>query len=337
MEVDPLLMERSRNMAKQSPAQQAAFIRELMQLGLDPEMAQRIVSHIRGHQMHRAWDDLNRVQSAWARIGDWAAVKASPALLKLSGMDTREREGAPRFAALRQRVLLLSDVFERPYVRVLERGRAYDAEHMQQLYEQLGDDAALFMPAARQGRVEDFKPHTGTMQRTSSPEAEQARFEAMVPPGRHPVIEPGIMPLVAAINAWGIATSQSCEGHLDRGVPAPWLMFEASATSKMQRLLDEAGNETFVLMSLGRDTSRLVVQGAAHDQTGMVPAEREHHAEDLARWQAEVASLAGRINELPDRLAPAVEISSIDDQAPALDVGIEPDLNQDLGPGPSGH
>ena len=39
-------------------------------------------------------------------------------------------------------------------------------------------------------------------------------------------IDEGIKPLVAALRAWGINTSASCEGHTDRGNSYPWIIID---------------------------------------------------------------------------------------------------------------
>jgi len=39
-------------------------------------------------------------------------------------------------------------------------------------------------------------------------------------------IDPGIFETVVALNALGIHTSASCEGHLDHGIAAPWIDIE---------------------------------------------------------------------------------------------------------------
>lgn len=39
-------------------------------------------------------------------------------------------------------------------------------------------------------------------------------------------IDPHIVDTVIALNALGIETSQSCEGHLDHGRPYPWITFD---------------------------------------------------------------------------------------------------------------
>lgn len=50
-------------------------------------------------------------------------------------------------------------------------------------------------------------------------------------------IDPGIFEAVVALNALGIHTTQSCEGHLDRGTFAPWIEFEADEIQGLSRQL----------------------------------------------------------------------------------------------------
>lgn len=42
-------------------------------------------------------------------------------------------------------------------------------------------------------------------------------------------IDAGIVKVVAALNLLGFCTSQSCEGHLDEGLPYPWIDFTTGA------------------------------------------------------------------------------------------------------------
>ena len=41
-------------------------------------------------------------------------------------------------------------------------------------------------------------------------------------------IDEGIFETVVGLNILGITTTLSCEGHLDWGVPYPWVNFEAN-------------------------------------------------------------------------------------------------------------
>jgi hypothetical protein len=45
-------------------------------------------------------------------------------------------------------------------------------------------------------------------------------------------IDPGIFEAVVALNALGIRTTDSCEGHLENGSPAPWIDVEAHITKE---------------------------------------------------------------------------------------------------------
>jgi hypothetical protein len=45
-------------------------------------------------------------------------------------------------------------------------------------------------------------------------------------------IDSGILETVIALNALGIETSASCEGHLDHGIAAPWIDIEAKSASE---------------------------------------------------------------------------------------------------------
>ncbi len=45
-------------------------------------------------------------------------------------------------------------------------------------------------------------------------------------------IDDGILQSVVALNAFGINTRQSCEGHLDWGIGAPWIDIEATNTNQ---------------------------------------------------------------------------------------------------------
>jgi hypothetical protein len=318
---------RIRDLAQLSVAEQAQGIRAWMREGMEPDAAEQLQRSIGSVPFAQAWDEAGRAGSAWARGCDWLATAISPAMRRISGLDTMRREGIPAFARLREPTMGLVSLLERPITRIYQRSRELQAEHTAALQAELGDDTLAFLQTARQGRIEQVEAHAGAMERQTSSEAVRQRFEAMTQPGDSPVIEAGIMPIVAAMNAWGIETSQSCEGHLDWGAPAPWVMFKRANAGKMQRLLDEAGGGSFVMRGSGRETMRLVMRGVAEDRKDMAPVERERHAQDLVQWQREAGELGARIDALPDRLAPAVELEGMDElgQAGDLDAGVELD------------
>jgi hypothetical protein len=51
-------------------------------------------------------------------------------------------------------------------------------------------------------------------------------------------IDPGIMDMVLALNASGIRTTQSCEGHIDWGFPYPWVCVVEQDCSTLERFLE---------------------------------------------------------------------------------------------------
>ncbi|HWS85052.1 MAG TPA: hypothetical protein VN207_12430 [Ktedonobacteraceae bacterium] len=54
-------------------------------------------------------------------------------------------------------------------------------------------------------------------------------------------IDIGIMGLVLALNAYGIKTTASCEGHLDHGNPYPWVWVEKSSGEALSRMVKAFG------------------------------------------------------------------------------------------------
>ena len=51
-------------------------------------------------------------------------------------------------------------------------------------------------------------------------------------------IDPGIMGMVLALNASGIRTTQSCEGHIDWGLSYPWVRVAEQSCSTLERFLE---------------------------------------------------------------------------------------------------
>lgn len=49
-------------------------------------------------------------------------------------------------------------------------------------------------------------------------------------------IEPGIKEVVIALSVLGINTTQSCEGHLDRGFAGPWVEISPEETEELKKL-----------------------------------------------------------------------------------------------------
>lgn len=53
-------------------------------------------------------------------------------------------------------------------------------------------------------------------------------------------VDEGIKESVVALNVFGINTSGSCEGHLDRGIAAPWIDVQAKKTREGEALKQQA-------------------------------------------------------------------------------------------------
>ena len=56
-------------------------------------------------------------------------------------------------------------------------------------------------------------------------------------------IDKGIFETVVALNALGISTSMSCEGHLGHGRAAPWIRFHAHEMDQLHALAKEATDQ----------------------------------------------------------------------------------------------
>lgn len=52
-------------------------------------------------------------------------------------------------------------------------------------------------------------------------------------------IDEGILEVVVSFNLLGLRTCQSCEGHLDDGLPYPWIDFETDEFPAFQQALEE--------------------------------------------------------------------------------------------------
>jgi hypothetical protein len=52
-------------------------------------------------------------------------------------------------------------------------------------------------------------------------------------------MDPGIIDMVVALNLLGVTTTGSCEGHLNHGLPAPWVDFHTPGTWAIRRQVNE--------------------------------------------------------------------------------------------------
>ncbi|MEN9328320.1 MAG: hypothetical protein RI947_1128 [Candidatus Parcubacteria bacterium] len=63
-------------------------------------------------------------------------------------------------------------------------------------------------------------------------------------------IDDGILETVIALNVLGFRTTQSCEGHLDRAVAAPWIDIEPRTTKDWENLWIESDKAFFASKKL---------------------------------------------------------------------------------------
>jgi hypothetical protein len=112
-------------------------------------------------------------------------------------------------------------------------------------------------------------------------------------------IDPGILETVVAFNMLGIATLQSCEGHIGWGVPYPWISIESDMEQKYrlyQYLTEFYAHRTAsfdCMLSCNTAKFRLCSQGAALSE---VRTEDEQH-EKLLLYQNEMAAFTCFLKE----------------------------------------
>lgn len=105
-------------------------------------------------------------------------------------------------------------------------------------------------------------------------------------------IDPGILETVAALNVLGIATVQSCEGHVGWGVPYPWIRFQADMQQKHQlyqylmEFYDHRSVDFECMLACSVTGYRLTSQGAAISELLTEQEQREK----LAAYQAEMTA-----------------------------------------------
>lgn len=67
-------------------------------------------------------------------------------------------------------------------------------------------------------------------------------------------IDPGIIELVAGLNLIGVNTTASCEGHLDWGLPYPWIDIEGigafELNEKMQKVKADSNDHKALITQL---------------------------------------------------------------------------------------
>jgi len=99
-------------------------------------------------------------------------------------------------------------------------------------------------------------------------------------------IDEGILEAVVALNMIGLHTCQSCEGHLDDGLPYPWIDFETNEFPAFQQALEDADDHEEQGAQLVALAESLTAQGrgdlyerlekllcAYYEQNPMIPEE----------------------------------------------------------------
>ena len=95
-----------------------------------------------------------------------------------------------------------------------------------------------------------------------------ARFVRVID-GLGTKIDPGILETVIALNALGIETSASCEGHLDHGTGAPWIDIEVLSASEQSIHVAEMftqANKAFEEQTLPEDAIDALFAEAHREQ-----------------------------------------------------------------------
>jgi len=105
-------------------------------------------------------------------------------------------------------------------------------------------------------------------------------------------LDAGVLETVAGLHRRGIATTASCEGHLDRGLPYPWIDFSPEAARQARRLVMDPLLAGFELRDGGEHGElRLQPRGLDHAPSERPPADPER----LRRWQETMRSLGRKL------------------------------------------
>jgi hypothetical protein len=81
-------------------------------------------------------------------------------------------------------------------------------------------------------------------------------------------IDKGVFETVAALNILDINTKQSCEGHLERGIAAPWIDVEVKETEGLKALKEQ-------LQRAMDDEERAEQEGVVEEELARLYAERQ--------------------------------------------------------------
>jgi hypothetical protein len=140
-----------------------------------------------------------------------------------------------------------------------------------------------------------------------------------------PKIEKNIKELVKALNAHGIATTGSCEGHMDHGSPAPWvkvvprknaattrknilaclkLFYKNHRASKDMRIVIEKAKSGFwihnggsVYISWRKSVNKIASEISRGKVPTVGPRQNKRSVEKLSRYQQEIKTFAAFLNQ----------------------------------------
>ncbi len=88
-------------------------------------------------------------------------------------------------------------------------------------------------------------------------------------------IDEGILEVVVALNLLGFPTCQSCEGHLDDGLPYPWVDFETDEFPTFRQALEDASIEGLSAEEREAKGAQLVAEAYALPTRGVLYARLE--------------------------------------------------------------
>jgi hypothetical protein len=100
-------------------------------------------------------------------------------------------------------------------------------------------------------------------------------------------IDEGMVEIVVAFNLLGLPTCQSCEGHLDDGLPYPWVDFETDEFPTFKQALEEAGREGLSAEEREAKGTQLLAIAAALPSRGVLYT---HLEELLSTYYRQYAS-----------------------------------------------
>jgi hypothetical protein len=96
-------------------------------------------------------------------------------------------------------------------------------------------------------------------------------------------VDAGIKSLVTALNASGFPTTASCEGHLDWGIPAPWVDVQPAPTREGVALRQELNTIDAEIETIERDDPDAAALDALYEKRRLLSADVRRPTLVLAR------------------------------------------------------